>query len=798
MRPRLTCLGLWTLSLLAASCGTAQKKQLSDYVDPNIGTAHSRWFFYTPAAVPFGMAKVGPSTNGHYGNEHGWEAVGYDFRHESIEGFANFHEFQVGGVVLAPLVGTLKTTPGKLENPDEGYRSRFDKADEYATSGFYSVLLKDYGVRAELTATPRVGYHRYVFPKSDDAHILFDIGNRQGESGAVKTAQVTLTDDGRVEGYVITTPEYVKKYQAGAEVAMYFAAVLDKAPAAWGAFNGDSVRSGAKQATGRGAGLYLTFNTEEDEAVTVKVGLSYTSIANARLNLASEAEELDFDAAKQQALDTWNDYLGRITVEGTNEDDKRKFYTGLFHALLGRGLASDVNGAYPKNDGSVGQIPLDASGKPEHHHYNTDAIWGGFWNLTQLWAMAYPAYYADWIQSQLLVYQDAGWLGDGIANSKYVSGVGTNFTGLAIAAAYQAGIRGFDVETAYAAARKNELSWEGRLEGAGKMDVRQFVQRGYAPYVEQLGFDTSDEGSGFGASHTLEYAFSAHAVAQFAKALGKEADYLQLTALAQGWRHLFDEETGFIRPRDASGQFIADFDPSQPWRGFQEGNAWQYTFYVPHDPAGLIEALGEDVFNNRLDSIFEVSRANIFGGGKTIDAFAGLSGLYNHGNQPNLHISWLFNFSGKPWLTQKWTRAISSEFYGVEPIHGYGFGQDEDQGQLGAWYVMAALGLFDVKGLTDAEPTLQFGSPVFDRATIKLASGKTLVIETKGNSADNLYVQALQFNGRPYDKNWIYWRDLMEGGTLTFDMGDSPNTTWGTSERPPSAYADRSPLKEPR
>lgn len=788
MKSKLIYPGLWAVCLLATSCGTTEKKRLSDYVDPNIGTAHSRWFFYTPAAVPFGMAKVGPSTNGHYGNEQGWEAVGYDFRHESIEGFANFHEFQIGGVVLAPLVGTLKTTPGSLENPDEGYRSRFDKDDEYATSGFYSVLLKDYGVRAELTATQRVGYHRYVFPESEDAHILFDIGNRQGESGAVKTAKVTLTEDGRVEGYVITTPEYVKKYQSGAEIALYFSAVLDKAPTEWGAFNGDSVRPREKQATGPGAGLYLTFDTKKEEAVTVKVGLSYTSIAHARLNLESEAAGLDFDAAKQQALAVWNDCLGRITVEGKNDADKRKFYTGLFHALLGRGLASDVNGAYPMNNGGVGQIPVDASGKPKHNHYNTDAIWGAFWNLTQLWAMVYPEYYADWIQSQLLVYQDAGWLGDGIANSKYVSGVGTNFTGLAIAAAYSAGIRDFDVELAYEAARKNELVWEGRLEGAGKMDVRQFVQRGYAPYVERLGFDTADEGSGFGASHTLEYAFSAHAVAQFAKAIGKEADYRKLTELAKGWRHLYDAETGFMRPRDAEGNFITNFDPSQPWRGFQEGNAWQYTFYVPHDPAGLIELVGEDVFNNRLDSIFVVSRANIFGGGKTIDAFAGLSGLYNHGNQPNLHISWLFNFSGKPWLTQKWTRAIGSEFYGVEPIHGYGFGQDEDQGQLGAWYVMASLGLFDVKGLADFEPIMQFGSPVFDKATIKLGSGNTLVIETKDNGADQVYVQSLRINGRQYDKNWIYWQDLMKGGTLSFEMGSQPNTNWGTSNPPPSGF----------
>ena len=214
--------------------------------------------------------------------------------------------------------------------------------------------------------------------------------------------------------------------------------------------------------------------------------------------------------------------LGRIQVEGGKHDDKIKFYTGLYHALLGRGLASDCNGAYPKNDGSIGYIPTDTHSVPIHQHYNTDAIWGAFWNLTQLWSLVYPEYYDDWIKSQLLVYKDAGWLGDGIAASRYVSGVGTNFTGLAIAAAYNVGIRTFDVPLAYEAARKNELDGHNRIAGAGKLDVSQFVTRGYSPYAEELRMQTTTAGSGFAASHTLEYAFSAYAVANFAKALGKE------------------------------------------------------------------------------------------------------------------------------------------------------------------------------------------------------------------------------------------------------------------------------------
>ena len=765
--------------IMGCSTSTSSTKALVDYVDPNIGTAHCRWFFYTPAAIPFGMAKLAPSTDAHLGNPGGWQAVGYDFRHTSIEGFANFHEFQVGGVVFAPTVGELQTVPGELENPDGGYRSRFDKKDEVAAPGYYSVLLKDYGVKAELTAMKRVGFHRYTYPKTELANLIFDIGNKQGESGEVKDAEVQYFEDGRVEGYVITSPVYVNIYQKGADVRMYFSAVLNKKPVQVGTFVKDVVNPGKHQEKGPGAGLYMTFSTEEQEAVEVKVGLSYTSIENARFNRETEAADVTFDQAKKNATDVWNESLSRIYVEGGKETDKVKFYTGLFHALLGRGLASDANGYYPKNNGTVGRIALDEEGNPVHQHYNTEAIWGGFWNLTQLWSLAYPEYYSDWIKSQLLVYQDAGWLGDGIACSKYVSGVGTNFTSLAIAAAYNCGIRDFDVQQGYEAALKNEVEWRGRLEGAGKMDVRQFVERGYSPYEKRFDMVTREEGSGFGASHTMEYSFSSFAVSQFAKHLGKEDDYKLLSDLSNGWKNLYDPETRLIRPKDTKGNFLEDFNPLAPWKGFQEGNAVQYTFYVPHQIDELVDLVGQETFNNRLDSIFLLSQKNIFGGGKEVDAFAGLKTVYNHGNQPNLHISWLFNFSGKPYLSQKWVRAILDEFYGLEGIHGYGYGQDEDQGQLGAWYVMSALGLFDVKGLTEIDPKFQIGAPLFDKVTVRLNKdyypGEKFVIEAKKQAVGDCYLQDISLNNRPQDTVQLPFSEVVKGGKLVLGLGASPN-----------------------
>ena len=765
--------------------GFSQDTSFINEVDPNIGAAHSRWFFYTPAANPFGMAKPAPSTNGQYGNKWGWEAVGYDQRHESIEGFVNFHEFQIGGIAVMPTVGRLKTIAGKLETPDEGYRSRFSHENEVAEPGYYRVKLDDYEVVAELTSTPRVGIHRYTFPESDKAHLIFDIGHRQGESGKVADAFVRKVSKTRLEGYVVTLPEYVKSYQPGAMVKMYFVAEMDKTPANFGTFVNEQSWTGKESAQGPGCGMFFDFDTKKGERITVKLGLSYSSIANAHLNLKSEAEDLDFDSAKLLAQKSWNGMLGRIKVEGGSKRDRTKFYTGLYHAILGRGLASDVNGAYVKNDGTIGQISLDSSGQPLYNHYNTDAIWGAFWNLTQLWAMAYPDYLNEFINCQLDVFRDCGWLADGIATSKFVSGVGTNFMGQVIVSAFNRGIRNYNIEDAYEAVRRNELGWQNRVKGVGKADTKVFLDKGYVPYLKNDTYYTgsSAEGSSFSASHTLEYSFSAYAAAQMANSLNKADDYKQLMHLSNGWKKLFDEETGFIRPRDLKGDFITDFDPSEVWRGFQEGNAFQYTFYVPHDPGGLISKIGKSNFNERLNTLFEKAEKTGFGGGKDINAFSGLKNVYNHGNQPSLHISWLFNFSQAPWLSQKWVRKICNEFYGTDGIHGYGFGQDEDQGQLGAWFVLAGMGMFDVQGGSDSNPGIQVVTPLFKRVTIKLHKdyfpGNEFVIEVKGNPTTQPYIQSAILNGEKWNGFEFPWETFTKGGKLIIKSSARPNKKWG-------------------
>lgn len=789
---------LFCLAGVGASCSVEKETfNPSVFVDPQIGSVHGRWFFYTPAALPFGMAKLAPQTNG-YGSPGSWGPCGYDDRHTSIEGFSHFHEFQIGGVMFMPTTGKLQTVPGTLENPDAGFRSRFDKNTEHSEPGYYAVVLKDYGILAELTATERVGYHRYTYPESERAHFIIDIGHKQGESSDVTEAVAKIVNAREVEGSVETYPEYVKFGDPGKRVKMFFVARFSKAPFETGAYVDTVQQPEATETRGINNGLFLTFKMKQDEVLEIQTGLSYTSVENARRNLQAESDGKSFDKVRSAAREIWNEKLGRIRVEGGDSADRVKFYTGLYHALLGRGMSSDVNGQYPLVDSGIGQIQLDEKGVPKYHHYNTDGIWGGFWNLSQLWALAYPDYFTEYIQSNIDFYKTRGWLHDGEAAGTYTNGVQTNFQGLLLASAYHCGIRDFDIRMGYEAAVKNELEYHGRDLGNGKYDLHYFVKNGYVPYRDTV--LSNGWKFNFGSSHTLEYSFSSYAVAQLAKSLGNDNDYQTLMKQATYYRNLFDPETKFIRPKNPDGSFIEKFDPMKAWDGFQEGNAFQYTWYVPHDVEGLIQLMGKDEFNRRLGDLFTNAQPGKFGGGSDeINSFSGIEKQYNHGNQPCLHDSWLFNYSQQPWLTQKWTRAICNEFYGTEPLRGYGVGQDEDQGQLGAWYVMAAMGLFDVQGHASVNPSFQFGSPLFDKITIRLDNkyytGKELVIETKNNAKDHVYIQSANFNGTEIENCWIDRSQLMSGGKLTFEMGAEPDTTWGVDKVPPGM---RDPQTEKR
>ncbi len=787
---------LLSLSLISAivSCSqpnVQESKQLIDWVDPQIGATHCRWFFYTPAALPFGMAKLAPTTDA-YNSPGSWMPNGYDDRHTSIEGFAHLHEFQIGGIVTTPITGEVKTMPGTQENPDAGYRSRFDKATEIARAGSYEVVLSDYDVKVELTATERVGFHRYTYPKSDSSYILMDIGHPQGESAKVLDTHIEFDrESNSVSGFVECFPEYFINCDPNNKLRAYFYAEISKPIESVATFRDSIIYPSTSQIKGIGTGIVLGFATQEGEEVGMKVGLSYTSVEGAKRNFVAEATDKEFDQVRDDAYAIWNDKLSKIEVEGGLDSDKTKFYTGLYHALLGRGLASDIDGRYITNDKKIAQTTLGSNGKPLHHHYNTDGMWGGFWNLTQVWTLAYPEYFEDYVNSTLDFSRHTnGWLHDGQAAGGYTNGVLTNFQGLIACAAYNAGIlKNTDIDYLWEVVYQNELGYKDRPFGSGRYTNEYFVNLGYVPALDIM--LPNGWASDFGCSHTLEFSFSSYASASLAKSLGKTEEAAKLLEYAAGYKKLLDPETKYIRPKLEDGTFIKDFDPMKAWAGFQEGNAVQYTWYVPHDVKGMMNVVGVDLFNERLEKTFVEAKKTLYGGKPgEFDSFSGVEKLYNHGNQPCLHNSWLFNYAGKPWLTQYYTRDICNTFYGTEPTHGYGYGQDEDQGQLGAWYVMAAIGLFDVQGGTSTEPTMQIGSPLFDKVTIKLDpnyySGKEFVIKAKDNGAANYYVNSAQLDGKPLNKCFISLSDITKGGELDLTMSPEPNKSWGIEMMPPS------------
>lgn len=766
----------------AGSLAAQPQDRPAALVDPFIGTVNCRWFFFTPAALPFGMARLGPHTNAHYGNASGWEPVGYDYRDHSIEGFGHFHEFQVGGLVFMPTTGPLRTIPGDTGKGREGYRSAFDHVSETAQPGYYAVTLKDYHIRAELSATRRVGFHRYHFPAGQAGHVLIDVGHTQGESGPVTDAWVRKRGAREIEGAVTTLPEYVRSWDSSARVTMYFVAEFEHPLRQFGTFRGDTVAQGRSEVHGRGCGMYVSFGADSAHTETIRVGLSYVSVENARLNLHRESDGLSFDQCREQAFAEWDRMLSRIRAYGGKHSDQVKFYTALYHALSGRGVSSDVNGEYPRLGGGIGHIPLDAAGKPLYAHYNSDASWGVFWNLQLLWGLAYPGILNDFIRAHLDHYRDMGWLPDGVAAGALTPGMPSNFLGLMIASAYNRGIRHFPVEEAYQAARKNELDWHQRPAAVGKYDLEDFIRRGYIP------IENTFKGYKFSASHTLEYAFSSWGVGQMALALGKTADYRRLNAMGRHYRNIFDPTIRMMRARDSLGRFVQNFTPTQVWNGFQEGNSWQYSWYAPQDIPGLMDLMGRETFNRRLDSLFTASAKNLFGGGKVLHSFSGLEAVYNQGNQPCLVIPYLFNFSGKPWRTQYWVRQIMDVFYGDTPLHGYGYGQDEDQGQLGAWYVLGAIGLFDVQGGASLHPTMQISAPLFDSIRIQLDKryfpGDSLEIIAPGAREGDRYIRAAQFRGRPLKQPWVDFRALTQGGRLVYRMGATPDTTLFSSGSP--------------
>jgi predicted alpha-1,2-mannosidase len=627
------------------------------------------------------------------------------------------------------------------------------------------VTLDDYDIRAELTSTTRAGFQRYTFPESDEARILFDLLFPTEYGKTLLDGNVTRISNTEIAG----TAEMVSGSWAPYQLyKLHFVARTSKPFERMDGWVGTAVSQDAREISGKGdMGVALKFKTRPGEQILMQTGISLVSIDQARLNLDTEMKPYgwDFDACRAAARKIWNTLLSRIKVEGGREVDHLKFYTNLYRAYCARTIWSDVNGKYTDMYEKVQQLP-----DPDSPIYGCDAFWNTFWNLNQLWNLVTPEYTDKWVRSLLEIYDKGGWLAKGPTGIEYSSIMVASHEIPFIVAAYQHGIRGYDIEKAFEAMVHCQTTPPQKHAGGGRVGNYRLT-----PYLEH-GYIPIGRGP---ASSTLEYAYDDWCVAQMAKALGRKKEYEQFARRGAYWRNLFNPETGFMQARHPDGRWQEKFDPYAGTGGWIEGNPWQYTWFVPHDVHGLVELMGREVFVERLNEGLAKSSVHDFNAPG--DRWSTVP--INHGNQPSMQVAYLFNYAGAPWLTQKWVRSILDQYYGDDPLDGWP--GDEDQGQGGSWFVMSALGLFQTDGGCRIDPIYEIGSPLFDRAVVQLDAnyytGKELVIEARNNGPQNVYIQSASLNGKPLNQPWFYVKEAVNGGHLVLDMGPEPNKDWGTN-----------------
>ncbi|MDR3262185.1 MAG: GH92 family glycosyl hydrolase, partial [Tannerella sp.] len=566
---------------------------------------------------------------------------------------------------------------------------------------------------------------------------------------------------------------------------VFFVAQFDKPMKAFGGWVENQLIDGVvDRIDGKNAGACIQFETKEGEQIQVRVAISYTGIEQARKNLAAELTHWDFDKVKNDSFDEWNKELGKIQVTGGSEEQRIKFYTDLWHAQLGRRTVSDIDGKYPDMTGDAlrtGQAPLDKNGKPWPHH-NYDSWWGSHWSLNILWSMAYPEVMDGFCNSMLSTYKDGGLIDRGISGGNYTFVMIGDPSVSFFAAAYNKGIRNYDTELAYEALRKNAFiggdrdhgGYEQRVPSTGG-GMKYYLEKGYVPYdrTDGVGFHHSAT-----SAMTLEYAYQDWCLAQIALTMGKQEDYELMMNRSQNYRNVWDAESGWMRPRNMDGSFLADFNPARGGRdiGFCEANAAIYSHYVPHDVKGLIELFGgKEEYVRRLNEQFEKGESKGFRHNDDEEFWT------QYTNQPGTGMAHLFSHAGYPWLTQKWVRKVKEAYGDITPYGGYY--DDEDQGQMGALGVLLAIGLFEEDGGAATKPVYEITSPIFDKVEIELNpdyyKGKTFTIITKNNSPENMYIQSATLNGEPLNTFHFPHSAFAQGGVLEIVLGPEPNKQWG-------------------
>jgi predicted alpha-1,2-mannosidase len=688
------------------------QRDLTRYVNPFIGTGgHGHTF--PGAIVPFGMVQLSPDTR-----LTGWDGCsGYHYSDSAIYGFSHTHLSgtgisDYGDILLLPTVGDGL--------PEGRQAARFQHRNETASPGYYSVRLDDGNILVELTATARVGMHRYTFPKAAAANILLDLTHRD----KVLDAKFRLINDTTIVGW--------RRSQAWAKDQVVYFALQFSQP-----FRG-FVSEGQK--------ANFRFDVSDGKPLLLKVGISAVDTDGALNNLRTELDHWDFDKVRSDAKAAWNTELNKIAVTGGSNAQLTNFYTALYHAMTAPNLFMDVDGRYRGRDFKTHRAE-------DFSNYTVFSLWDTFRAAHPLYTIIDQKRTRDFIKTFLVQYEQGGRLPVWeLAANETDTMIGYHAVSV-ITDAVMKGIGGFDLNQAFAAMKNSaELS-----------------SHGLGPYITN-GFIATDE-ERESVSKVLEYAYDDWCIAQMAYMLQRVADYKRYSARAQAYKNVFDRTSGFMRPR-SNGDWVEPFDPREVTFAFTEANSWQYTFFVPHDIHGLMKLMGgRQQFARKLDQLFAADSRTT---GREQADITGLMGQYAHGNEPSHHIAYLYNYAGQPWKTQARVRQIMDQFYKPQPDGLIG---NEDCGQMSAWYVLSAAGFYQV---TPGVPTYAIGSPLFPKVRFKLENGKSFTIEARGVSNHNTYIQSATLNGKPYLKSYFSHSELMAGGALVFQMGSRPNSRWGT------------------
>lgn len=731
--------------LTIATNGLAQKdysksEGLLRYVDPFIGSGYHGHVF-VGTSVPFGMVQLGPS------NIHkGWDwCSAYHHSDSILIGFSHTHLSgtgctDLGDILIMPL-NEIRTPRGNQDNISDGYATKYSHANEVARPEYYSLLLDRYNIKAELTATDRVGFHRYTYPQGKPASILIDL--REGNGSNAYDSYIRQVDDYTVEGY-----RYVRGWSPSRKV--YFVLKSDKKIEKFTAYD-DNTPKPWKQLKVESVKSVLTFGDVKE--VKIKVALSSVSCENAVMNLQTELPHWDFDKVVKASSDRWNEQLAKLEVESDDEAAKRVFYTAHYHTMIAPTLFCDVNGEYR---GMNDMIYTD----PKKANYTTLSLWDTYRALHPLMTITQAERVDDIVNSMLSIYRQQ----DKLPIWPLMSGETNQMPGYSsvpvIADAYLKGFSGFDAEEAFRA----------------MVATATYERQNGVPYVMDRGYIPADK-IHEATSIAMEYAVDDWGIAAMAKKMGKTADYETFAKRAMYYKSYFDSSIKFIRPKLEDGSWRTPYDPARSIHGvgdFCEGNGWQYTFFVPQDPYGLIGLFGGNkLFVEKLDQFF--TNNDSMGEGASSD-ITGLIGQYAHGNEPSHHVAYLYVYAGAQWKTAEKVRYIMDEFYTDKPDGIIG---NEDCGQMSAWYLLSAMGFYQVN---PSDGVLVFGSPRFDKVTAKVRGGKTFTVEAENNSKENIYIQKVYLNGKLYPKTYITYNDIVSGGNLKFVMGKRPNKKWASNK----------------